>query len=231
MRIVAYAWIKGEILNLSYIGPRLSMLEGVAGQVAIVGDKRRVRSSDEAVVGRRPSDTVNISTQNISAKFGLVEQHDALRAYFFKRLRSPQDVEDYIQDVYARVLASAQPARPTRIWRAIVMKAAASVLIDRFRHDQARRRNLHSALDEAGDPGDDGVGSPERALIARQRWASLQKTLDELDPLCRKVFLMARMEQLSHKEIARRSGLTPAQVGRQIEKAMYHLAKTMAETL
>lgn len=48
----------------------------------------------------------------------------------------------------------------------------------------------------------------------------LQEKIQELPPQCRKVFLMSREEQLSHKEIAERLNISPNTVDQHIQKAL-----------
>lgn len=155
-----------------------------------------------------------------------VDHHSVLKSYISQRVRSPQDAEDYVQEVYARVLASSTDMENFRSWRAILLRVATSVLLDRFRRDSVRRRDHHGPLDEADGVPDSGAACPETTAMRRQQLQRVRDALLELPPICRQAFLLARVEGWSHKEIAARLGIEPAAVGRHIERALVHLARS-----
>jgi RNA polymerase sigma-70 factor (ECF subfamily) len=149
-----------------------------------------------------------------------------LQAWFTRRLGNRHDAEDHVQEVYARALATV-PAKNIASPRGFLLRIASTVLVDRYRRDKVRERHNHVALAEAPEV-EDGAGSPERALAARQQLALVEAALLELDPLPRQIFMLARLEGLSHREIGGRLGLEPVQVSRQVERAMAHLARRLA---
>ncbi|HVT86389.1 MAG TPA: RNA polymerase sigma-70 factor [Chitinophagaceae bacterium] len=55
---------------------------------------------------------------------------------------------------------------------------------------------------------------------AKELELQLHEIIQELPPQCRKVFLMSREEQLSHKEIAERLNISPNTVDQHIQKAL-----------
>jgi RNA polymerase sigma-70 factor (ECF subfamily) len=155
----------------------------------------------------------------------LVDHHGFLKAYFTRHLKSNQDAEDCVHEVYSRVLASAETAGAVKNWRALLVTVAKSVVVDQFRRDAARRRDQHLPLDDDLDLLHDPQPDPESAVSARQRLAAAEKVLAELDPVCRQVFLLARVDGLSHKEIAKRLGIAQISVGRHVQQALYALAR------
>jgi RNA polymerase sigma-70 factor (ECF subfamily) len=154
-----------------------------------------------------------------------VEHHAFLKAYFVRQTRSVQDAEDYVHEVYSRVLASAAAARPVENWRGMLLRVAKSVVIDQFRRDTARQRDQHLPLDDDLDFVADQQPDPEAAASARQRLAAAEKVLAGLDPVCRQAFLLARVEGFGHKEIAKRLGIAQQSVGRHVQQALYALAR------
>jgi len=154
----------------------------------------------------------------------LIDHHRFLKAYFTRHLKSNQDAEDYVHEVYSRVLASADAAGAVKNWRAMLLTVAKSVVIDQFRRDAARRRDQHLPLDDDMDLHDPQP-DPESAVSARQRLAAAEKVLAQLDPVYRQAFLLARVEGLGHKEIAKRLGIAQISVGRHVQQALYALAR------
>lgn len=155
----------------------------------------------------------------------LPRHRDMLRAYFLSRLRCPQEADDHVQEVYSRVIAATAPRTGIANWQGFLLRAAANLLTDRFRRDQARASGQHVPLDDGTDAGSEDVATPERVVAARQQLAHIQVALDELDPVCRQAFLLCRVDGLSHRDIAARLGIETASVTRHIERALIHLTR------
>jgi RNA polymerase sigma-70 factor (ECF subfamily) len=155
----------------------------------------------------------------------LVEHHAFLKAYFVRQTRSAQDADDYVHEVFSRVLASAGLAHPVENWRGMLLRVAKSVVIDQFRRDAVRQRDRHLPLDEDLGALADSQPDPEAAASHRQRLAAAEKILAGLDPVCRQAFLLARVEGFGHKEVAKRLGISQRMVARHVQQALYVLAR------
>lgn len=57
----------------------------------------------------------------------------------------------------------------------------------------------------------------------------LDKSLNELPPKCREIFLMSRLDKLRHNEIAEKLGISPRTVEVQIRKASHILKEKLKE--
>ena len=68
---------------------------------------------------------------------------------------------------------------------------------------------------------------PQNSAIAGNTLEHLQRLIDGLPSPTREVFLLARVEQLSYKEIAIRLGLDARAVERHLNKAMAHCAAVL----
>lgn len=71
------------------------------------------------------------------------------------------------------------------------------------------------------------VNQTEDAINAHELNQSLQLALAELSPRCKEVFELSRFENLTHKQIAGRLGITPKTVEVQIHKALAVLRKKL----
>jgi RNA polymerase sigma factor (sigma-70 family) len=153
----------------------------------------------------------------------------ALRAYLRRRVRNPADVDDYVQEVYAKVLKAA-PAEKIGTMRGFLFRVASNLLADRFRRDQARMRESHVTIDST--PGlTDGRPGPERELRARERLRALSDALKSVDPIARSIFLLVRVHGLSHREAGERFGMEAKQASHQVERVLAYLARTLAGEL
>jgi RNA polymerase sigma factor (sigma-70 family) len=140
------------------------------------------------------------------------------------RLRSAASAQDLTQEIYVN-LRGVDEARPVRNARAFLFRMAANLAIDHQRGEARRTALLAEARDLLG--GGIDTATPERALLARDELARLQRALAELPPLSRRIFYLSRFEEKSQREIATIVGLSPAAVFKHIRKVVDHLARVL----
>jgi RNA polymerase sigma-70 factor (family 1) len=75
------------------------------------------------------------------------------------------------------------------------------------------------------------VNQTEDAINVQELNQSLQLALLELSPRCKEVFELSRFENLTHKQIAGRLGITPKTVEVQIHKALVLLRKKLDKAI
>lgn len=157
----------------------------------------------------------------------LLAHKPMLRAFFSRRVAATHETDDYVQEVYLRVLARV-PAKKVSSWRAFLLKTASNLIVERARSRNAvRHRRIDVPIEEAALVEDDS--NPERSLAAREQLAQLQAALEQLDPVRRQAFVLCRIEGWSHDEAAKQLGVEREAVTRHVERALYHLARTMTE--
>lgn len=141
----------------------------------------------------------------------------ALRRYFARRIDSAAEVDDMVQECFARLLA-ARPADPLQSPMAYLFRIASNLLADRGR---GHSRNPLVPLSE------DDIPTIAPSQEDARRHADLQqayaKALDELPPRCRRVFIMRRHEELTTPAIAEIMGITHRMVQKHLAHAMAHL--------
>jgi RNA polymerase sigma factor (sigma-70 family) len=156
----------------------------------------------------------------------LFREHSVLRRYIARRIRNPQDADDYVQEVYLRVL-SARPANKIENLRGFLLRIASNLIVDRLRRDATRQRDLHVSLEDANHPDDGGAASPERILLAREQLERLGDVLQGLDPTAAAVFRLVRLEGRPHREVARKLGIEVKSVSRHMERVLVKLARAV----
>lgn len=152
-----------------------------------------------------------------------------LRAYLRRRLRAHEDVDDYVQEVYARVLAT-PPTRAVASWQGLLRRIAANLIIDRSRRARSSAAAQHVALEPDLELGDERP-SVERALVARQRLEAVAEAIKEASPIARAVFLLVRVEGLTHRAAAERLGIDVKIASRHVERVLALIARRLAETI
>jgi len=134
-----------------------------------------------------------------------------------------QDADDLIQEAFLRVQAYEQ--------REIVKSREAMLVTTavNLSRDKARRRRHAPFVDVASDfmPVPDDKPSAEEAMQAQARLRRAAEGLDRLPERTRRILLSRRLDGTSFEEIARREGMTPAAVQKQIIRATLELKKWM----
>ncbi len=156
----------------------------------------------------------------------MLSHGSALRAYFRKRVRNVDDVDDYVQEVYARVL-SAAPSQKIDSWRGFLLRVASNLITDGFRRDQTRMKSSHITLDDILNLTD-GTPTAEDGVHARQQLKLVTEALSSVEPMARDVFLLVRVEGLTHREAAERFGIETKQASRHIERVLAQLTRALA---
>jgi len=146
----------------------------------------------------------------------------ALLKYFLRKCRNSAEAEDLTQDVLERALAytrweSAEQAKGY-IFR---------IAVNRW-HDRNRRRLTRGPVVEWNDAAPYAQAeesSPERVLESTQELHVVVAALHELSERTRDVFMLYRLEHLSHGEIGQFFGISVSAVEKHVAKAMAHLAQ------
>ena len=143
-----------------------------------------------------------------------------LLAYLTRRVNCRETANDLLQDAFIRLMNS-EVAKIGNV-RAFLYRIANNLSIDHARRNRVRGiRDEQDLQDLAGD------ADPQGSAIAGNTLEHLQRLIDGLPSPTREVFLLARVEQLSYKEIAIRLDLDARAVERHLNKAMAHCAAVL----
>jgi len=111
-----------------------------------------------------------------------------------------------------------------------LFRAAINVAKDRRRSDSLRDRLSAGEIAAICDIPDDQP-DPSAALEARLEIEELEKALRELPKRRRAVFLAANIEQIPHRQIAKRFGINARTVEFDLRYAMEHLSRRLGRKL
>ena len=146
----------------------------------------------------------------------------ALRGWLLARFPTLPDVDDLVQDTFARVLR-AREAGPIRSTRALLFATARNLALDAVR----RQRVVH--FEPITDDTDSSVLADATDVIAtvskQQELELLTKAIQSLPERCRQIFTLRTAYGLTQKQIAEKLGVSESTV----EKQMAHGIRLCAE--
>lgn len=130
----------------------------------------------------------------------------------------PPDPEDAAQAAFEHYAALADPSIVSSP-RAFLYRSARNFVLDQKRRMKVRARFARSSeLCDVGELMDDR--DAERVLAAKERLAILNEAVQQMEPRLREVFILNRIHELSHAEIARRKRISETQSKRLVALAM-----------
>jgi RNA polymerase sigma-70 factor (ECF subfamily) len=147
-----------------------------------------------------------------------------LTGFFRRRVREGDDVEDLVQDVFARIVARDSTTSVGNL-AGYVLRTATNVLTDRARRRASRSAHLHVILD-TDRHGDDDF-DPERILSGKEDLHAATAALLSLPERTRTIFILRRLEGCSLGEIANQLGISVSAVEKHMMRAIQHLGAEM----
>jgi RNA polymerase sigma factor (sigma-70 family) len=156
-----------------------------------------------------------------------IQPHEpALRAYLRSRFPDVHDVDDLVQESYARILQVKTTGR-IEYAKAYLFATARNVALSIL-----RRPRIFSGQPVTDFPAvgveEEGVNVVETVSV-RQEVALLLEAVDALPARCREIFILRKLQGLSQKEIAARLGLAEqtvqVQIGRGAKKCVAFLRR------
>ncbi|MBK1842709.1 sigma-70 family RNA polymerase sigma factor [Azospirillum sp. YIM B02556] len=162
---------------------------------------------------------------------GLFRQHNSgLLRFLARRLGCRDRAADAAQEVYLRLLrfaGSGSIAHETSYLYAAAANVAADLTRARITEERRTAGDLPDCLPDPAGAAE--TERPDDAAAARQRLRLMQAVVDELPPRCREVFLLNKIDGLSHGEIANRLGISRNMVEKHIIKALLHCRRRLTE--
>jgi RNA polymerase sigma factor (sigma-70 family) len=180
-------------------------------------DRMRTRQHEDAKQASRP-----LAELELDRAF-----RGPLLAYFLKRVKHRNEAEDLTQEVFVRLLNHPDKNNGQTI-DGYVFTIAANLLRDRAKSVAAAHDRRNQSLERLAEQDAFSASlvedrSPERVLVGKQTIQDVLEALAELGERTRDIFILARLENVQHREIAARYGISVSAVEKTMMKAMAHL--------
>jgi RNA polymerase sigma factor (sigma-70 family) len=156
-----------------------------------------------------------------------LEHEGMLRACLYRFVRNRADVDDLLQETYARLLiAGAAPDQPEiRSIRAFALTVARNVALDWMRHRSIIPIDALAEL-EMMDVLDEGE-QVEEIVNTHQELGRLSDAIAALPDRCRQVFTLRKVYGFSQQEIAKQLGITENTVEVHLQRAAHKCAQAL----
>jgi RNA polymerase sigma-70 factor, ECF subfamily len=139
----------------------------------------------------------------------------------YKRLHSEQAAADVVQEVFVQFYLKCKDLPTTTDVRAYLYTSVRNRVLNELRNEELHRKH-HLKL-AAGQSNESYTDS----TAYKQLEAKVQLHISKLPDKCREVFVLSRYEQLSHKEIAEKMGISINTVENHIAKALKILRRDL----
>jgi RNA polymerase sigma factor (sigma-70 family) len=144
----------------------------------------------------------------------------ALRVWLRRRRVASFDIDDIVQETYAK-LVTLERVDAIRDPRSYTFQVAWSVHVSAVRKANVIPIRAIAQIEQASSASPEA--SPERVMEDRDELEQLAIALAGLPDKCRAAFLLRRVEGLSHRETAKRLGVSEKTVEKHMARGIRHL--------
>lgn len=175
------------------------------------------------IVNSTPSSSPRVAAPEVSAWFAHeVQPHESsLRAYLRTRFPSLPDIDDFVQESYARLIRARAAGRVSYA-KAFLFTTARNAALDFFRRRKVA--SIEAVEDLSAVPAEESVDVAD-ALTRQQELEMLAKAVSALPERCRQVLTLRLLYARTHREIALELRISEHTVKAQLAKGMRRCAE------
>lgn len=190
---------------------------------------QRKRRANVVGIRSRPRETQEQACERL-----YIEHHRALRRFLAVRCGLYNEIDDIVQEVFARLAQSIDLARrlppADERNRSYLFVVANRVVINLERRRKLERRYICKQADAALGGHELASPSAEHVVAVRDDLESVRRAILELKPNWRRAFVSHRFRHMSYIEIAQEMGVSVKTVEKYIHCALAALRRALLET-
>ncbi len=146
------------------------------------------------------------------------EHNRTLIGFVYARLKSEQEAREIAQEAYVKLLQLDAP-EAAGFMRAYLFRIAENLAFDRLRQRRSRGRlDTLISLEELNLEA-----SAERAAIAREELALIERAVSELPPKCQEAFRQHRLADIPIGDVASRMKVSERMVRKHVTRALVYI--------
>lgn len=145
-----------------------------------------------------------------------------LLAFLTRKLRDAETAADLTQETFLRFVEQGRSGSSALVTheRSYLYRIAGNLVVDYVRQ---RRRDLTDVYpDEELTALPDEAPSPERVALGKGELERLRDAIRQLPDRTQRVFVLARLEGLTYREVAERLGISESSVQKHLAIAIQH---------
>lgn len=155
--------------------------------------------------------------------------HALLCNHALRFVYSREVAEDIVGEVFCALWTERSFDRITSSYRAYLLRAVRYRSLNYLRWEFARRSDLTDDGESTGGetPGTGPGDSPVDVLQFDELYTTIDQTIADMPPQCRRVFMMSRFEQKSYRDIANELGISVKAVEANVSRALTILRRVL----
>jgi RNA polymerase sigma-70 factor (ECF subfamily) len=151
----------------------------------------------------------------------------ALRAWLARRPVAGLDIDDIVQETYARLIAVEEVSSIDNV-KGYMFQAAWSIMVSHVRRAKIVSFQAYGDLDALG--AETTEASPEAHVAGRDELRRLAEAIAGLPGKIQDVFVLRRVRGLSQREVAEKLGLSQSTVEKHMSRGIYLLMKLISHS-
>jgi RNA polymerase sigma factor (sigma-70 family) len=151
---------------------------------------------------------------------------DELLGFILRQVQCRETAEDIFQDTFIRYTNYPEKSQIEN-HRAFIFRIAANLSTDFQRRKQVRDRFVVRDVVDVEAIPQQANQHPDQIIAARERLYTMMQVITALPPRCREVFVLRKLEGLSHAQIATRMAITPRMVEKHLHRALAALQEAL----
>ena len=141
----------------------------------------------------------------------------ALHRYLGKLTSGAEDIEDLVQETYVRIYALPD-YQAVGSPKALLFRIAHNLAVERARRQKTQATDTMADLEALNVYSNEAP--PDEQTDARRRFESFCAAVDQLPPLCRRVFVLRKVHKLTPAEISAVLGVSQSTIEKHVAKGL-----------